>query len=542
MSPLRGRHRRRRRQIISGTAALLTLGGAVGLAVVVPGTADAAGLDAAYSRTSDWGTGYSAQYQVTNSADSPDGFTLEFDLPDGATLTSLWNAAYQVDGRHVTVTPPAWQTTLAPRESVDVGFVIAAPGGATDPLGCRINGEDCTPGSGNGDPGPEPAPSATGPAAPSSPPPNASPTDPATPPDTAPRPTAGPGGPGTGQPGGAPTSTPSMPPVSTAAPPAPPSPSAPPSNGSGGSGGSGGFAPYVDTSLYPPFDLVAAARTAGLRDVTLAFVVAGGGGCTPKWGGVSDLTMDGVPGQIGRFRELGGDVRVSFGGASGTELASACGSAGDLAAAYRKVVDVYGVTRLDFDVEGGALPDAAANTRRAQAIARLQQEAAAGGRPLEVSFTLPVLPSGLTQAGVDLLANARENGVTVNAVNIMAMDYGDGAAPNPAGRMGQYAIDAATATQAQVKGVFELSDAQAWRRVAVTPMIGVNDVASEVFTLADARQLVRFASQVDLAWLSMWSLTRDQPCPGGPVPYAQPTCGGIEAQPFDFTRAFNAAR
>nr|WP_275078505.1 cellulose binding domain-containing protein [Parafrankia soli] len=387
-------------------------------------------------------------------ADSPDGFTLEFDLPDGATLTSLWNAAYQVDGRHVTVTPPAWQTTLAPRESVDVGFVIAAPGGATDPLGCRINGEDCTPGS----------------------------------------------------------------------------------------GGSGGFAPYVDTSLYPPFDLVAAARTAGLRDVTLAFVVAGGGGCTPKWGGVSDLTMDGVPGQIGRFRELGGDVRVSFGGASGTELASACGSAGDLAAACRKVVDVYGVTRLDFDVESGALPDAAANTRRAQAIARLQQEAAAGGRPLEVSFTLPVLPSGLTQAGVDLLANARENGVTVNTVNIMAMDYGDGAAPNPAGRMGQYAIDAATATQAQVKGVFELSDAQAWGRVAVTPMIGVNDVASEVFTLADARQLVRFASQVDLAWLSMWSLTRDQPCPGGPVPYAQPTCGGIEAQPFDFTRAFNAAQ
>ncbi|CAI7980100.1 Lysozyme [Frankia sp. Hr75.2] len=472
MSSLRGRHRRRRRQIISGTAALLTLGGAVGLAVVVPGTADAAGLDAAYSRTSDWGTGYSAQYQVTNSADSPDGFTLEFDLPDGATLTSLWNAAYQVDGRHVTVTPPAWQTTLAPRESVDVGFVIAAPGGA----------------------------------------PTSTPSTP---------------------------SMPTTPPVSTTAPPAPPSPSAPPSNGSGGSGG---FAPYVDTSLYPPFDLVAAARTAGLRDVTLAFVVAGGGGCTPKWGGVSDLTMDGVPGQIGRFRELGGDVRVSFGGASGTELASACGSAGDLAAAYRKVVDVYGVTRLDFDVEGGALPDAAANTRRAQAIARLQQEAAAGGRPLEVSFTLPVLPSGLTQAGVDLLANARENGVTVNAVNIMAMDYGDGAAPNPAGRMGQYAIDAATATQAQVKGVFELSDAQAWGRVAVTPMIGVNDVASEVFTLADARQLVRFASQIDLAWLSMWSLTRDQPCPGGPVPYAQPTCGGIEAQPFDFTRAFNAAQ
>ena len=514
MSSLRGRHRRRRRQIISGTAALLTLGGGIGLAVVVPGTADAAGLDAAYSRTGDWGTGYSAQYQVTNSSGAPDGFTLEFDLPADATLTSLWNAAYQVDGRHVTVTPPAWQTTLAPRESVDVGFVIATPGGVADPTGCRINGEDCTTGSGDPEPQPEPEPSATGP------------TAPATSPDTTPQHTTSPADPGTGQPSGGPTTTPTA------------SPSVPPSNGSGGSGGSGGFAPYIDTSLYPPYDLVATAQATGLRDVTLAFVVAGGG-CTPKWGGVSDLTMDGAPGQIGRLRELGGDVRVSFGGAAGTELARACSSAGDLAAAYRQVVDVYGVTRLDFDVEGGTLPDVAANTRRAQAIALLQREAGAEGRRLEVSFTLPVLPSGLTQAGVDLLANARDNGVAVAAVNIMAMDYGDGAAPNPAGRMGQYAIDAATATQAQVKGVFELSDAQAWARVAITPMIGVNDVASEVFTLADARQLVAFAAEVDLAWLSMWSLTRDQPCPGGPVPYAQPTCGGVEVQPLEFTRTFN---
>ena len=66
----------------------------------------------------------------------------------------------------------------------------------------------------------------------------------------------------------------------------------------------------------------------------------------------------------------------------------------------------------------------------------------------------------------------------------MAMDYGS----SFSGDMGQYAIDGATATQAQVKSVLGLSDDAAWKKIAVTPMIGVNDVSSETFTVADARQ------------------------------------------------------
>ena len=156
-----------------------------------------------------------------------------------------------------------------------------------------------------------------------------------------------------------------------------------------------------------------------MKDYNLAFLTDGGG-CTPKWGGVTDLTSDGVAAQIGALRAKGGDVRVSFGGASGSELATACSSADALAAAYGKVVDTYDLTKVDFDVEGGALPNTAANTRRAQAIAKLQAL-----RPgLDVSYTLPVMPEGLTQDGVNLLADARANGVRIDAVNIMAMDYG----------------------------------------------------------------------------------------------------------------------
>ncbi|MFG2285201.1 chitinase [Streptomyces sp. NPDC048595] len=292
-----------------------------------------------------------------------------------------------------------------------------------------------------------------------------------------------------------------------------------------------GFAPYVDTSLSPAYDLTGTAQKAGVKNFHLAFVTSGGG-CTPKWGGTGELGDNPVARQIPKLRKAGGDVRVSFGGANGSELGLACGSADELAAAYGKVIDRFKLTKVDFDIEGGALPDTAANTRRAQAIAQLQKKHPG----LDVSFTLPVMPEGLTQDGVNLVADAKKNGVKVSAVNIMAMDYG----PSYDGDMGTYAVKAATATQGQLKKALGLRDAAAWKAVAVTPMIGVNDVQKEVFKVEDAAQLVKFAKDKHLGWLSMWSSTRDQACQGGPSPSAQPTCSSIEQGPLDFTKAFGA--
>jgi hypothetical protein len=285
--------------------------------------------------------------------------------------------------------------------------------------------------------------------------------------------------------------------------------------------------------------MIATAKASGVKNFNLAFIVDGGG-CTPKWGGVTGLTNDGVPGQIGALRALGGDVRVSFGGANGTELADSCTSVGALTAAYQQAIDAYGLTKIDFDVEGAAASDTAGIARRDQAIAQLQATARGKGKTLDVSFTLPVLPSGLVQAGTDLLQNAKSAGVSVSAVNVMAMDFGDGAAPSPSGKMGQYAIDAATATQAQVKSIFGWDDATAWKHVAVTPMIGVNDTSSEVFGVSDASQLAQFASGKHLGWLSMWSATRDAQCSGGAKSYADATCSSIVQSPLAFTKAFGA--
>ncbi|MFD0315202.1 glycoside hydrolase family 18 protein [Streptomyces flavalbus] len=479
-----------RNKAIGGAVATAVIGGG---AVLFSGTAQAAGVGAAYTRTSDWTTGYTAQYVVTNNSGAQKAdWTLEFDLPSGAKLSSLWNGESRTSGQHITVRPPKWDTDgLAVGESVTVGFVV---NGSGDPTGCLIDDAKC---STDDTATPEPTGRPTN-----------TPTQTATPPPT-------------------PTPTPTR--TATQSPTPTPTPTA--TQTTPGTPTTAAFAPYVDTSLYPAFDLLASAQATGVKDYNLAFITSGGG-CTPKWGGVTDLASDAVAGQIGALRAKGGDVRVSFGGASGTELATACSSADALATAYGKAVDAYGLTKVDFDVEGGALPDTAANTRRAQAIARLQK-----AHPgLDVSFTLPVMPEGLTQPGVDLLADAQRNGVRISAVNIMAMDYGAAYS----GDMGTYAEQAATATQAQIKSVLGLSDSAAWKTVAVTPMIGVNDVASEVFKVEDATQLVKFAQAKGLGWLSMWSATRDKQCPGGAKNSADATCSSIVQDPYAFTKAFAA--
>ncbi|MEW1903002.1 cellulose binding domain-containing protein [Streptomyces sp. NPDC086147] len=497
-------HRRRASTRTKAVAAVVTAAVVGGAAFALTGTAQAASVGAAYTRTSSWTGGYTGQYVVTNETSAArSDWTLEFDLPAGTTIGSLWNGEHTVSGRHVTVRPASWNRQLAPGQSVTVGFVTSAAGEAGDPANCLIDKASCSAG------GPAPTPSGR-------------PTD---------QPTATPTPTATVKP--TPTATATTAPVPTPTRTQTPAPTPTPTASTPAPVTGAKFAPYVDTSLYPAYDLLATADATGVKEFNLAFITSGGA-CAPLWGGVTDLANDRVAAQIGALRAKGGDVRVSFGGAAGHELALNCSSASALAAAYGKVVDQYGLTRVDFDVEGAALPDTAANTRRSQAIAALQKDHPG----LNVSFTLPVMPEGLTQPGVDLLADAKRNGVRVDAVNIMAMDYG----PAYSADMGTYAIQAATATQAQIKGVLGLSDAAAWKAVAVTPMIGVNDVTTEIFTVDDAVQLVDFAKSKGLGWLSMWSSTRDKQCPDGAVNRADATCSSILQQPLAFTKAFAAYR
>jgi hypothetical protein len=475
-------------------------------------------LRASYQAGSSWGTGYSGQYTITNPGTAAvSGWTLAFTLPKGTAVSSLWDGSYTDNGGQVTVKSDSWDATVAPGGSVTVGFVTQSPGTAGQPAACTINGAPCQ--GGTAGPAPSASSSSSSPSSPAAP--SASPT----PSRSAPL-----------SPSGSATPAPTK---STPAPGNSASSSPSPSAGTAGTpaAGAAGFAPYVDTSLYPPFSLTATAKATGVKQFNLAFVVAGGSsGCTPEWGGVTAIGSDPVAAQIGALRAMGGDVRISFGGQAGSELAITCTGASQLQAAYQSVISAYSVNKIDFDIEGAAVANTAANARRDQAAAALQ----AANPGLQVSFTLPVLPSGLTSDGDAVLTGAVKAGVKLSAVNVMAMDYGDGAAPNPSGQMGTFAIDAATATDAQVASAMGISADAAWSKIAVTPMIGVNDTSSEVFTVANAQQLAAFAASKHLAWLSMWSAARDTQCSGGAQSFASPTCSSIVQTAGQFMGALGA--
>ncbi len=306
------------------------------------------------------------------------------------------------------------------------------------------------------------------------------------------------------------------------------------------------FAPYVDMTLYPTYNLVTAMQSASLKYFTLAFIVADSSNA-PAWGGYSSYEVNGgtfdqsIRTQINQVRQLGGDVSVSFGGENGQELAQAITNVSTLTTAYQQVINAYGLTHIDFDIEGGAVADHASIDRRSQAIAALEQAAAAAGKTLNVSFTLPVLPTGLTADGLYVLQSALKYGVKISLVNVMAMDFGDGAAPNPQGQMGTYAIDSAQSVFNQLSTLYgsTLSTSQLWGMIAVTPMIGVNDASDEVFEPSDAQQLVAFAEKVGLGGLSFWSLERDQEDPRGALTYAESTSSSIVQSPYEFSEIFN---
>jgi hypothetical protein len=298
------------------------------------------------------------------------------------------------------------------------------------------------------------------------------------------------------------------------------------------------FAPYIDMTLYPPPDLLAIHRASGVRQVSLDFVVAQpGAACAPTWGGYPNDPATGPSAfrlaNVEQFTRAGGSVVPSFGGQAGTELAATCATAATLAHAYDGVIAAYRPRRIDFDIEGTAVDDKAAISKRSAAIAALERE----HRKLQVSFTLPVNPTGLDPDAVAVLRSAISNHVKITFVNVMTMDYGDDAAPNPQGRMGSYATQAAGSVARQLHKLYpHLSAARRMRMVGITPMIGINDVSDEVFTLTDAQQVKAFAKRGHVGMLGMWELSRDHQCPHAATT-TQLTCSGVAQSDYAFARA-----
>lgn len=302
-----------------------------------------------------------------------------------------------------------------------------------------------------------------------------------------------------------PTSTPTR--TSTALPPPPP--------------GSKIFAPYIDVSPGSASPIMQLANNgSGNKNYTLAFIL--GRGCSASWFGVYEMNSaeaGAIGTRISELRAAGGDVIIAFGGAAAPELANVCPDVSSLQAQYQAVVTKYNLRYVDLDIEDFS---PSAIDMRNKALKNLE----AANPNLRVHYTLGVLPTGLTQAQLDVLNNAKANGTRVDLVNIMAMDYYQNTQD-----MGAAAIQAAQATRTQLNNMGFTNT-----QIGITPMIGRND-SPETFTLEDAQQVVNWANNNGIKLLAFWSVGRDNGgCPNGTV---SPSCSGIAQSTFQFSSIFH---
>jgi len=292
------------------------------------------------------------------------------------------------------------------------------------------------------------------------------------------------------------------------------------------------YAPYFPTwtwgagSGYAYTSLVDLQQKAKLNEVTIAFVLSGGG-CSADHGIEQNLS------DVQAFVAAGGHVKASFGGADGSYVESGCKDASSWASAIEAFVDATGITDLDFDIEQDPVLTDSVNAMRGQALALVQ-----ASRHVLVAFTLAAnphtsgSPGGLTTQGLSVVTHAVSAGVVISHVNLMTMDYGDSYGGQPLAPVAIGSLtDAATQLVSAIPG---LTQDQAWRMLGVIPMIGKNDDA-EVFSIDDAKAVAAFAVQKRLGLVSFWSIDRDQVCPQG-ADYN--SCSTVDPTNFAFEQVF----
>ncbi|HAX72310.1 MAG TPA: chitinase, partial [Firmicutes bacterium] len=288
-------------------------------------------------------------------------------------------------------------------------------------------------------------------------------------------------------------------------------------------------APYIDMVSWittPGYtnngapNLVKIAQDTDVLFYNLGFIQATGGidnGIINwGWGGHAVLSERdatnsqylGIKQSIRELRELGGDVTISLGGLNGIAFWEVTQDVEILTNTYRELINGYGLTRLDLDIEGAA-QNKAHNAANAKAIKKVQDETG-----VSIVLTLPVLPSGLTQVQLDVLEVYLAAGVDVEIVNVMTMCYGEGTLL-PGENYGTASLRAIDNTKDQVQEYFktyagiELSDEEAYRKLGTTPSIGFEGSAHPVFTTEWAELVVNHAIERGIGMTSFWSMNRD---------------------------------
>jgi cellulase/cellobiase CelA1 len=96
--------------------------------------------------TSDWGTGYNGNVDITNTGSEPvDGWTLGFSYPrPWLSFRGGWNANWTAAGMSVSASNVDWNASIAPGATVSVGYTGNYAGPNLLPALFTLNGTVCT--------------------------------------------------------------------------------------------------------------------------------------------------------------------------------------------------------------------------------------------------------------------------------------------------------------------------------------------------------------------------------------------------------------
>ncbi|MCP4337086.1 MAG: hypothetical protein GY679_04550 [Mycoplasma sp.] len=237
---------------------------------------------------------------------------------------------------------------------------------------------------------------------------------------------------------------------------------------------------------------------------------------------------------LSKIRSYNMDYAVSIGGYNNDSLAVEAIERGlsveKLAESYNKIIELYDLHHIDFDIEGTddgreidylgvklktfMNPDGSKNMYKIRKSREMRNEAlkiVKKAHPdLRVTYTIPTFKDRMEKFNEDMIVDGVRRGL-VDEVNLMAMDYAEenGVATRP-GEMAMYAISAAN----NLKNLLMSTNAfaneeQAYFHIGLTPMNGVNDVHNEAFFLSDAAIVTNWAINKKIKFLSQWSALRD---------------------------------
>jgi Cellulose binding domain/Fibronectin type III domain len=505
--------------ILLAAFATVTFGLAVAPAAAAPG------LKATYTKVSDWGTGSEGKIVVSNTSGTTlNGWTVEFDLPTGYSITASWDAQRTSSGQHHTFRNPTWAPTLPSGSSATFGFNVS-PGGVSGIQNCRLNGDSCDGGT-------------TNPGAPSTP---ASPRVTGTTntsialawnassgtvtgyrvyEGTTVRATVTGTTATIGSLGACTSHTYTVAAYNSAGESAKSAAVSATTTGcTQPSGGRG--APYLYMGWGNPPAPATVMSATGVRWFTMAFVLSGGG-CTPSWDSQRPLT-GGVDQQaINAIRAAGGDVVPSFGGWSGNKLGPNCSTPQALAGAYQQVINAYGLKAIDIDIENS---DEFENTVVQDRILSALKIVKQNNPGIQTIVTFGTTTTGPNFFGNRLIDQAAALQANIDVFTIMPFDFGSS-------NVGQDTINASEGLKNKLKSAFGWTDAQAYQHMGISGMNGLSD-QQEMTSVATWTQIRDWAKSHGLARLAFWSVNRDRPCPGGGV---VSNCSGISQSDWEFSR------